>query len=72
MTLTGGAGLTVNVAEQVFGASQSLVTVNVTVVVPPQANGAPVLLLVNTGLQPPVAETVANQMANLELMAACV
>ena len=33
---TAGAGLTVNVAVQVFGASQSEVTVKVTVAVPPQ------------------------------------
>jgi hypothetical protein len=60
----------VNVAEQVFGDSQSLVTVNVTVVVPPHANGAPVLLFVNTGLHPPVAETVASHVVNLALIAA--
>ena len=35
----------------------------VTVVEPPQAAGAPVLLFVNTPPQPPVPEAVANQAA---------
>ena len=39
---------------------------------PPQAKGAPVLSLVNTPLQPPVAETVANQVENAAFTAACV
>ena len=62
---TAGAGLTVNVAEQVFGASQSEVTVKVTVAVPPQWFGAEVLLLVSTPLQPPVKEAVVFQALNL-------
>ena len=62
---TTGAGVTVNVAEQVdVNGSQVLVYVNVTVVEPPQADGAPVLLFVNTPLQPPLADAVANQAAN--------
>ena len=43
----------------------------VTVVEPPQAAGAPVLLLVKTPLQPPLADAVANQVAKAVLMAAC-
>ena len=62
---TAGALVTVKVAIQETGGSQSLVTVKVTVVVPPHARGAPVLLLVSTGLQPPEKLTVANQAANL-------
>lgn len=50
---TGGAAVTVNVRMQVTGAWQSLVTVKVTVAMPPQAEGGPVLLLVKTPLQPP-------------------
>lgn len=61
-----------NVALQVLGASQSLVNVKVTVVVPPQAFGAPVLLLLNMVLHPPVAETEASQVANLVSICACV
>jgi hypothetical protein len=61
---TDGA-VTVNVAEQVVvNGSQVLVYVNITVVEPPQADGAPVLSLVMTPLQPPLADTVANQAAN--------
>ena len=37
---------------------------------PPQAAGAPVLLFVKTPLQPPVAETVANQVVKAVLIAA--
>jgi hypothetical protein len=46
--------------------------VNVTVVEPPQAAGAPVLLLVKTPLQPPEAEAVASQVAKAEFTAAWV
>jgi hypothetical protein len=46
--------------------------VKVTVVEPPQAEGAPVLLFVNTPLQPPVPETVASQLAKAVFTAACV
>jgi hypothetical protein len=44
--------------------------VKVTVVEPPQAKGAPVLSLVKTPLQPPVADTVANQVEKAVLIAA--
>ncbi len=44
----------------------------VTVVEPPQAGGAPVLLLVKTPLQPPEADAVANHVANAVFTAACV
>jgi hypothetical protein len=44
----------------------------VTVVAPPQADGAPVLLLVKTPLQPPLALAVANHVAKAVLTAACV
>ena len=58
--ITGGAG-TVNVAWQVVvSGAQLLVQVNVTVVAPPHADGAPVLLFVNTPLHPPLADAVAN------------
>jgi hypothetical protein len=46
--------------------------VKVTVVEPPQADGAPVLLFVRTPLQPPLAEAVASHAANAVLTAACV
>jgi hypothetical protein len=72
-SVTVGAAGTVNVAEQVVvRGAQVLVYVKTTVVEPPQANGAPVLLLVKTPLQPPVAEAVASQFANAVLTAACV
>ena len=64
--------VTPKLAVQVFEGSQVEVTVNVTVVVPPQAFGAPVLLFVNPGLHPPDVFTVANQVANLASIAACV
>jgi hypothetical protein len=70
--VTAGAAVTVNVAEQVLGPSQELVTVNVTVVVPPHAGGAPELLLEMAALQPPENVTVASHAANLESMAAWV
>jgi hypothetical protein len=62
---------TVNVAEHVLvNGSQVLVYVNVTVVAPPQADGAPVLSFVNTPLQPPLADAVANHAVNWLLIAA--
>jgi len=62
---TTGGPVTVKVAEQVaVNGSQLLVYVNVTVVEPPQEDGAPVLSLVMTTLQPPVDDAVANQAAN--------
>lgn len=65
-----GAAVTVKVAWQVCGAWQAVVSVKVTVVEPPQKGGAPVLLLVNTALQPPPKLAVANQVANWPLTAA--
>jgi hypothetical protein len=41
------------------------------VVEPPQADGAPVLLLVNTPVQPPVAVAVANHVAKALFTDAC-
>lgn len=70
--LTTGAAVTVKVRVQVTGGWQSLVTVKVTVEVPPQAAGAPVLLLVRTALQPPVDEAVASQVAYFVSISACV
>ena len=62
--ITVGA-VTVNVAEHVLiNGSHVLVYVNVTVVAPPQADGAPVLSFVKTPLQPPLADAVANHAAN--------
>jgi hypothetical protein len=52
--------------------AQLFVYVKVTVVEPPQAEGAPVLLFVNTPLQPPLADAEANQVAKAVFTAACV
>ena len=69
---SGGEG-TVNVAWQVVvNGAQLLVYVNVTVVEPPQADGAPVLLFVNTPLQPPLPDAVANHELKAEFTCACV
>ena len=38
---------------------------------PPQAKGAPILSLLNTPLQPPLAVAVANQLVKAVLIAAC-
>jgi hypothetical protein len=64
VSTTAGAGLTVKLAEHVF-VSHVLVTVNVTVAVPPvQAFGAaPALLVTAPRLQPPVAVAEASQLA---------
>jgi hypothetical protein len=65
VSVTVGGAATVKVAWQVVvRGAQVLVYVNVTVVDPPQADGAPVLLLVSTPLQPPLAEAVASHAAN--------
>jgi hypothetical protein len=69
---TAGAAITVKVRVQVTGVWQLLVAVNVTVELPPQALGAPGLLLVNTVPQPPDTDTDASQAAYLVSMAACV
>jgi cobyrinic acid a,c-diamide synthase len=60
---TGGvlSAVTVNVALQVLGASHELVTVNVTVLLPPHAAGAdPPLLVTDPRLHPPDAVAVAS------------
>ena len=67
-----GEDKTVNVAEHVEELAQLLVTVKTTVVVPPQKLGAPELLLVTTGLHPPVVLTELNHAANFVLIWACV
>jgi len=72
VTTRAGAGSTVNVAVQVFGPSQSEVTVNVIEVEPPQALGAVPPELVSAPLQPPVKEAVVFQAANLLSIAVCV
>lgn len=71
-TTVDGAG-TVNVAWQVvvYGA-QMLVYVNSTVVDPPQAGGAPVLLFVNIPLHPPVPDAVANHALKAAFTCPCV
>ncbi len=61
--VTGVAAVTVNVALQVLVTSHVEVTVQVTVFDPPQAEGAPVELLVIWALQPPVKEAVASHAA---------
>ncbi len=69
----GGAVVTVKVAWQVvINGAQLLVYVNVTVVEPPQKEGAPVLLFVKAPLQPPLAVAVANQVAKAVFTATCV
>ena len=73
VSTTVGAAATEKVAIQVVvNGAQVLVYVNVTVVEPPHADGAPVLSLVNTPLHPPVAEAVANHVAKALFTAACV
>ena len=65
-------GETVKLAwQKVVNGAQVLLYVNVTVVDPPHASGAPVLLLVSIPLQPPDPLAVASQVANAALMAAC-
>ena len=51
---------------------QELVYVNVTVVEPPQALGAPVWLFDKTPLQPPLPVAVASQFAKARSTWACV
>ena len=70
-TVGGVATVKVAVHVVVVGA-HVLVYVNVTVVEPPQALGAPVLLLVSAPLQPPLALAVASQLAKAVFTAACV
>ena len=61
-TTVGGAG-TVKVAVQVAKDWQSPVALKVTVLLPPQRSGAPMLLFVMTVLQPPEADTEASQLS---------
>ena len=63
VNVTNGAALTVNVAEQVTFGSQLLVTVKITVLLPPQADGALTLLFDKLALHPPLVDTVASQVA---------
>jgi hypothetical protein len=64
--------LTLNVPVHVVTRGvQVLVYVKVTVVEPPHANGAPVLLSVKTPPQPPLAETDASQLLKEVLIADC-
>jgi hypothetical protein len=67
---TAGAAVTVKVAEHVLFGSQELVTVNVTVFVPPHAGGAPVLLFEMVALHPPVNVADANHAVNFASIAA--
>jgi hypothetical protein len=69
VSTTGGAGVTVKLAAQVL-VSHVLVTVNVTVLVPPaQTRGAgPPLFPTAPRLQPPLADTVPSQLLNAVLM----
>ena len=61
VSVTAGAAVTVNVALQVLGVSHELVTVNVTVLLPPHAAGAdPPLLVTDPSPHPPVALAVAS------------
>jgi hypothetical protein len=65
---TVGGVATVKLALQVVVVgAQLLVYVKVTVAVPPQAEGAPVLLLLLAPLHPPLELAVANQAANCVL-----
>ena len=69
---TAGAVVTVKEALHVLVGSHELVTVNVTVFVPPQNGGAPVLLLYNDGSHPPLVLTVASHAAYCASTADCV
>jgi hypothetical protein len=69
---TAGAAVTPNVALQLTGPSQVLVTVNITVFIPPQDPGAPLLLFDSVALQPPLVLTVANHALKEASMAPCV
>jgi hypothetical protein len=60
---TAGAAVTVKVFIHETGGSQSLVTVQVTVWDPPQANGVPALLLVSAPLHPPENVVDASQVS---------
>ena len=74
MSVTAGAAVTVNDALHVLGASQLLVTVQVTLVTPPQAFGAVGVtgFVVTTLLHPPPDWNVASHAANDVFTASCV
>jgi hypothetical protein len=73
LSITCGTAATVKVAWQVVvSGAQLLAYVNVTVVEPPAAAGAPVLLFVRVPLQPPEALAVASHVAKAAFTAACV
>ena len=63
MNITAGAEVTVKVALQVTACSQLLTTFQITVLLPPQKDGAPVLLLLIVALHPPLKVVVANHAA---------
>ena len=71
--LTAGAAVTVKVLVHVITGTQLLVYVQVTVALPPQAEGAVGVagFLVSMPLQPPLAVTVANHAVNLASIADC-
>jgi len=60
LSTTAGASSTVNTAEQLTSGSQEEVTVQVTVLDPPQASGAAPPLLEIAALQPPEKVAEAN------------
>lgn len=73
VSTTGGAAVTVKVAVQVVvNGAQVLVYVKVTVVEPPQMDGAPWLLFVSAPLHPPLAVAVASHAAKAAFTWACV
>jgi hypothetical protein len=68
-----GGAVTVKLALQVVVVGvQLLVYVKVTIFVPPHARGAPVLLLLNAPLHPPLELAVASHAVNSASTAACV
>jgi len=70
VSTTAGASVTVNIAAQVTLGSHEEVTVQVTVVDPPQAGGAAPALFVKFALQPPAELAEASQVAKAASMAA--
>jgi hypothetical protein len=68
-----GEAITANVLVILIGVAEQLeVAVKVTSLLPPQAEGAPVLLLDNTTPHPPVVVAEASHAAYLASIAACV
>ena len=70
--LTVGGALTVKVALAVTLDAHDEVAVHVTVVVPPHADGAPVLLLVTVTLHPPLFVAPLNQVLYAASTCPCV